>query len=79
MFDLSKDMRTLSVGVWAKKWDVQIDVPALVEKVCVEAGLERIFGDVAEWTSVESDDPTRPKTLKISVEAVEYEAQNGRA
>jgi len=79
MFELSKDMRTLSVEVWAKRWDVHVDVQALVEEACVEVGLERIFGDIEEWTSVESDDPTRPKTLKISAEAVEYEVQDGCA
>jgi hypothetical protein len=66
---LLKDLKTLTVELWAKEWDENIDIQALVEQACIDAGLERMLPDIAEWTSVHSDGPT---ALVISGDQIEY-------
>ncbi|KAF2818419.1 hypothetical protein CC86DRAFT_388906 [Ophiobolus disseminans] len=69
-------MKTLNFLVWAKEWDVNIDLQALVEKAYIEAGLERIYEDVEGWTSVPSEDAAHPNTLLLGAEMVEYDVQD---
>jgi hypothetical protein len=45
---LLAEMKTLTVEVWAREWDVDLDLPALVEKACMEVGLERVFKNEEE-------------------------------
>jgi len=70
-----KDLKTLSIEVWAKKWDEDIDLTALVEEACMEAGLNQICADIAEWTSVESGGPT---TLVLDGDRIEYKARSNK-
>lgn len=72
MFNLCDKMRTLSLKVWTKEWDVPIDCQGSVETACIE-GLEWIYDDVHQWISVPSEDKADSKTLKIGAETVEYE------
>jgi hypothetical protein len=48
LYGLLEKMKTLTVEVWAREWDVDLDLPALVEKACMEAGLERVFKNEEE-------------------------------
>jgi hypothetical protein len=73
MYDLAEKMRVLTIQVWAKRWDEDIDLPALVEQACIKARLERVFHDIEQWTKVKSDDSVHPKTLVITAEDVQYE------
>jgi hypothetical protein len=73
MYDLAEKMRVLTIQVWAKRWDEDIDLPALVEQACIKVRLQRVFHDIEQWTKVKSDDSVHPKTLVITAEDVQYE------
>jgi hypothetical protein len=53
---LGKKLKNLCFLVSAKEWHVDLDLQAVVEQACVDAGLERIFSDIDEWISVPADD-----------------------
>jgi hypothetical protein len=43
LYALLGKMKPLTVEVWAREWDVDLDLPALVEKAVLDAGLGRAF------------------------------------
>jgi hypothetical protein len=49
--------------IYAKEWHVDLDVQAVVEQVCIDAGLKRIFHDIDGWTSVPADDPAHASLI----------------
>jgi hypothetical protein len=54
---LSRKMKPLCLLIYAKEWHVDLDVQAVVEQVCIDAGLKRIFHDIDGWINIPADEP----------------------
>jgi hypothetical protein len=45
-FNIVKKIRPLTIGVMAADWDVDMDLQEIVEGLCKDAGLDRVFQDI---------------------------------
>jgi hypothetical protein len=41
-------MRALAIGVMGREWDVEMDLQEILEELCKDAGMSRVFPDIAE-------------------------------
>jgi hypothetical protein len=60
---LSRKMKTLCLLIYAKAWHVDLDIQAVVEQVCIDAGLKRIFHDIDGWINIPADDPAHASLI----------------
>ena len=47
-FAVVKGMRALAIGVMDREWDVKMDSQEIVEELCEDAGMSRVFPDVIQ-------------------------------
>lgn len=47
-FKAVEEMRPRAMGMVAQGWGTELDLPEVVEQLCRESGLEKVFGGITD-------------------------------